>query len=267
MKLMKMFTLVTSVLVAVSCSYDTTSSAPKDSQANAASKSSCVIEYGWEPRQPYQFFENKEMKGIDVQIMQTAASKVGCQLSFVEKPWAELLDMVESGKIDVIAGATQTAERAEYSNFSEPYRKESFSLFVSNESGFNASKLQKFVSLGNRIGISSGYFYGEEVDALMKHPQYKSLFRSAKKSEQNFYNVQYGQIDGVLADPVEGNYILKRRGLSNLIKESSINIPADSVSFMFSKKSKKADKLDEIARVVADMVKNKETEKVIASYQ
>lgn len=268
MKLIKTLALVASVFAVVSCSDDKAQSpASKGKQVNVAPTSSCVIQYGWESRQPYQFFENKEMKGIDVQIMQTAASKAGCELSFVEKPWGELLEMVESGKVDILAGATQTAERAEYANFSEPYRKESFSLFVSNDSGFDSSKIQEFLSLGNRIGVSNGYFYGEEVDALMEHPQYKSLFRSAKKNEQNFYNVQYGQVDGVLADPVEGNYILKRKGLTSQIKESSINIPADSVSFMFSKKSKNADKLKAIADAVSEMVKNKEPEKVIASYQ
>lgn len=269
MKTMKKLLLVTSVVAIVSCGDDkaTTPSKAKQQATAASTASSCIIQYGWESRQPYQFFENKEMKGIDVQIMQVAASKAGCQLSFVEKPWAELLDMVENGKIDVLAGATQTAERAKYANFSEPYRKESFSLFISAENQFDSEKIQEFLSLGNRIGVSTGYFYGEDVDALMQHPQYKSLFRSAKKNEQNFYNVQYGQVDGVLADPVEGNYILKRKGLTSQIKESTINFPAESVSFMFSKKSQKADKLEMIKSAVSDMVKNHEPEKIIASYQ
>ncbi len=252
-------------LLLVACGDEKASS----SQETKAEKKAfdCTITYGWESRKPYQFYENKKMQGIDVEILAKAANSANCQLDFVEKPWSELLEDVEAGKVDVLAGATPTQERKVYANFSKPYREESFVLFIPTNSRFSGDSLDQFLSFGNKIGVSSGYYYGEAVDQLMNHAQYNRLFVGSATNEASFYNVEYGRAGGVLVDPVEGRYIMKRKGMTSKMKESAVTVPADSVAYMFSKKSAKADKIDMIMNTLDSMVANNQVEKFIANYQ
>lgn len=239
----------------------------KSEQQEVAKKFDCEITLGWESRKPYQFFENKKMQGIDVDVLSSAAASANCNLAFVEKPWAELLDEVKTGKIDVVAGATPTDERKEYADFSIAYRAESFVLFIPTSSNFSGDNLSQYLSYGNKIGVSQGYFYGDEVDELMSHAQYSRLFVSSATNEASFYNVEYGRANGVLVDPVEGRYIIKRKGLAAKMKESAISIPADSVAYMFSKKSTKADKIAQVKASLEQMVANQEVQKFMTNYQ
>ncbi len=264
MRLVTSMMLLTSVLL-VACGDEKGSS--EQQETSISKKSDCVITYGWESRKPYQFFENKKMQGIDVDILASAASAAGCDLAYVEKPWAELLDAVKEGKIDVLAGATPTDERKEYADFSMPYRAESFVLFVPSNSTFNGDQLGQFLSFGNKIGVSDGYYYGDDVDEFMNHAQYSRSFVGSPTNEASFYNVEYGRANGVLVDPVEGRYIIKRKGMGSKMKESSVVIPADSVAYMFSKKSSKADKITTIKTSLEQMVANNQIDKYMQNYQ
>ncbi|NVJ65807.1 MAG: amino acid ABC transporter substrate-binding protein [Gammaproteobacteria bacterium] len=264
MRLVKPLMLLASVLL-VACGDEKGSS--EQQEATTVKKSDCVITYGWESRKPYQFFENKKMRGIDVDILAMAASQAGCDLAYVEKSWSELLEDVEAGKVDVLAGATPTSERKKFADFSTPYRKESFVLFVPTNSSFNGDDLGQFLSFGNKIGVSDGYFYGDLVDGFMNHAQYSRSFVGSPTNEASFYNVEYGRVDGVLVDPVEGRYIIKRKGLGAKMKESSVVIPVDSVAYMFSKKSSKADKIATIMSGLEQMVANNQIEKHMSNYQ
>ncbi|WP_251358672.1 ABC transporter substrate-binding protein [Kangiella sp. TOML190] len=264
MRLSKYWMLLAS-LVLVACGDENGSSDTQSSKAQP--KTDCTISYGWESRKPYQFYENKKMRGIDVEILEQAAGKAGCQLNFVEKSWADLLEAVEKGTVDVLAGATPTEDRKQFADFSVPYREEAFALFIANSNSFSGDDLAQFVSFGNKIGVSSGYFYGGDVEILMQHPQYKSMFVGSTTNEASFYNVEYGRVHGVLVDPIEGRYIMKRRGFESKMKESKIKIPADSVAYMFSKKSKKLEKLNEIKMGVEQLVAAQTPQKVIAKYQ
>ncbi len=252
-------------LVLVACSDEKGNSDLQGSKAQQAS--SCTIIYGWESRKPYQFYENKRMQGIDIDIIQQANEQTGCKLEFVQKSWAELLDAIEKGSIDLIGGATPTDERKAFADFSVPYREEAWALFISADSRFNGDNLNQFLSHGNKVGTSTGYYYGEEVDNLMNHPQYSSSFVGSTTNEASFFNVEYGRVDGVLVDPIEGRYIIKRKGLSAKMKESKIVLPADSVTYMFSKKSTKQDKLAQIKAAVEQLVANNKPQEIITKYQ
>lgn len=235
-------------------------------QAVNNAKRDCNLKMGWESRAPYQYERNGEITGIDVQIFKQAADKVNCDVSFVEKTWAELLTDLEKGEVDVLAGATVTPARESFASFSAPYRDESFTLFIRSSSNYDGNTLTGFLSRSQKVGITSDYFYGEEVYALMNHPQYSSLFIDSKSGEQSFFNILYSEIDGVLADPVEGHYIIKRKRLGDQIKASNVHIPSDSVAFMFSKKSVKEQQLNNLQQAIKDMVDNNQVQPIISNF-
>lgn len=254
--------IATSIFLLSACGGEETA----EQQATATAKRDCNLKMGWEPRAPYQFERNGDITGIDVQIMQQAADKIDCDVSFVQKSWTELLTDLENGEIDVLAGATITPERKTYATFSEPYRSESFTLFIRSSNSYSGNTLSGFLSRSQKIGVTSDYFYGKEVYELMNHPQYSNLFVDSKSGEQSFYNILYSELDGVLADPVEGHYILKHKRLDSKIKASNVHIPSDSVAYMFSKKTIKDKQLDDLQTAVKDMVTNDQIQPVIAKF-
>jgi polar amino acid transport system substrate-binding protein len=264
MKVTKILTM-TAIFLLTACGGEEAKET-KTQKSTATAKRDCNLTMGWESRAPYQFERNGEITGIDVQIFKQAADKVNCDVSFVEKTWTQLLTDLEKGEVDVLAGATVTPDREAFANFSTPYRDESFTLFIRSSNSYNGNTLSGFLSRSQKIGITSDYFYGKEVYELMKHPQYSNLFIDSQSGEQSFYNILYSELDGVLADPVEGHYIIKRKRLDDKIKASNVHIPSDSVAFMFSKKTIKDKQLEDLQTAIKTMVEKDQIQPVIAKF-
>jgi len=61
----------------------------------------------------------KPPSGFAIDIIRDVAKIEGWSLSFVEKPWPELLKLLGAGKIDILAGIAYSPARAKKYNFSE----------------------------------------------------------------------------------------------------------------------------------------------------
>lgn len=71
---------------------------------------------------PYEYVDGDDYAGIDVEMAQAIAEKLGMELEIQDIDFNSIITSVESGKADVgIAGMTKTAEREKNVNFSEPY--------------------------------------------------------------------------------------------------------------------------------------------------
>jgi polar amino acid transport system substrate-binding protein len=75
-----------------------------------------------------------ELMGLDVDLAGLLAESMNLELRFVERPFAELLDALEAGTVDlVISGMTITPERNARVAFAGPY-------FISGKSALTRSK-------------------------------------------------------------------------------------------------------------------------------
>ena len=71
---------------------------------------------------PYEFVENGEYEGIDVEIAEKIAEELNLELVIEDVEFGSIIAGVESGKYDMgMAGMTVTDERKESVNFSETY--------------------------------------------------------------------------------------------------------------------------------------------------
>lgn len=50
---------------------------------------------------PYEYYENNEIVGIDVDIMQAIADKLGMELKIEDMAFDSIIPAVSTGKIDV----------------------------------------------------------------------------------------------------------------------------------------------------------------------
>lgn len=71
---------------------------------------------------PYEFYENGEPTGIDLDIMQAICDKLGYEMEVADMEFGSIITAVQTGKADVgAAGITKTEDRAKSVNFSSSY--------------------------------------------------------------------------------------------------------------------------------------------------
>ena len=72
--------------------------------------------------QPYEFYEDGKIVGIDAEIAAAIAEKLGMELEIVDMDFGAIIPAVTEGKIDFgMAGMTVTEERLQSVNFSDTY--------------------------------------------------------------------------------------------------------------------------------------------------
>ncbi|MCG8432825.1 MAG: transporter substrate-binding domain-containing protein [Gammaproteobacteria bacterium] len=200
----------------------------------------CRLVMGWDPWEPYQYMDVEgNIIGLDVELVSAIVEKAGCGLSFAEGNWSQLLAKLRDGEIDLLAGATRTASREQFAFFSEPYRNESFVLYV------RAGELQKYpdatlngvLEKDFRLGVTLDYIYGDEVSALQSDPNFSDSFVDAPISELNYSKLTDFEIDGFLEDPIVASAILRRKGLRDEIVAHPLEIESGVVHLMLSRAS------------------------------
>lgn len=209
----------------------------------------CTLVVGWDPWEPYQYQDlGGELRGLDIELIREITARVGCKTRFLASDWASLLEMLKKGDVDMLPGATRTARRAEFAMFSDPYRDETFVLFVrAGEKGrFKADNLGELLERGFRVGVVSQYLYGEEVTALQDSAEYEDLFVSVPISELNFSNLINFEADGFLEDPFVAAAVIRKKGLAEEVEAHPIAIKTREVRLMFAKASVEQSLVDAI---------------------
>ena len=71
---------------------------------------------------PYEYYEDEAIVGIDAEIAQAIAAKLGMDLEIADMDFKAIIPAVTEGKIDFgMAGMTVTEERLQSVNFSDTY--------------------------------------------------------------------------------------------------------------------------------------------------
>lgn len=103
---------------------------------------------------PYEFVdENNNVVGIDAEIAQAVAEKLGMELEIKDMVFDSLITAVSTGAVDVVlAGMTVTEERKESVNFSESYATGIQVVIVPEDSAI--ATIEDLA--GKKIGVQSG---------------------------------------------------------------------------------------------------------------
>ena len=71
---------------------------------------------------PYEYYDGDVMVGIDVEMAQAVADKLGMTLEIEDMDFGSIVTAVQSGKIDIgVAGMTVTEERLQNVDFTDSY--------------------------------------------------------------------------------------------------------------------------------------------------
>ena len=101
---------------------------------------------------PYEFYENEQAVGIDVEIIQAICDKLGYTMELNDMEFGSIITAVASGKIDVGFGAiTITEERAKSVHFTTSYSTGIQSIIVTEDSPITGADDLK--ADGIKIGV------------------------------------------------------------------------------------------------------------------
>ncbi len=72
--------------------------------------------------EPYEFYDNEKIVGIDADMMQAVCDELGMELQIDDMEFDSIITAVQSGKADVgAAGMTVTEDRLKNIDFTDPY--------------------------------------------------------------------------------------------------------------------------------------------------
>lgn len=230
----------------------------------------CKLRMGWDPWAPYQYLTPEdEVKGLDVDLISALANEAGCDITFAQDDWMNLLTGIRDGNIDMLGGATRTDSREEFAFFSDSYRHESFSLYIRPDEAekYADKNLKGLLEVGFRLGVTQDYLYGPQINTLQDDENFSSQFVTVPITEVNYYNLTQGHIDGFLEDPFVAAFTIRRKGLQGQIEALSLEISSGDVAIIFSRISVKEETVQSFNEALAKLKESGEYEKILAKYQ
>ncbi|MDD7114448.1 MAG: transporter substrate-binding domain-containing protein [Lachnospiraceae bacterium] len=142
---------------------------------------------------PYEYYEGSDIVGIDAEIAQAIADKLGLELKIEDMEFDSIITAVQTGKADMgLAGMTVTEERLQTINFSDTYATGIQSVIVKEDSDIQTlDDLQ-----GKKIGVqlsTTGDIYATDDYGADNVEQYN-------KGADAILALTQGKIDAVIID-------------------------------------------------------------------
>lgn len=111
---------------------------------------------------PYEFYEGEKIVGIDAEIAEAIAEKIGMKLEIVDTEFGSIITGVQTGKYDMgMAGMTVTEERKQSVTFTDSYATGIQSVIVKADSDIKS--LDDLA--GKKIGVqqdTTGHIYAAD---------------------------------------------------------------------------------------------------------
>lgn len=163
----------------------------------------CVLTTRWNPLPPYWLArEDQPPTGYLAELLGEASRRVGCELRFKEMNWARGVAELRAGRIDLIAGAVQSAERDRFAHFTRPINATRSVLLLRAERAETVvlDDLAALADTDFRIGIQSGANYGPEYVTLSRDPAFAARLRPILGPKAGWDMLATGRLDGLFTD-------------------------------------------------------------------
>jgi polar amino acid transport system substrate-binding protein len=140
---------------------------------------------------PFNFFDNNEVVGFDVDTGQAIAERLGVELVYETSAWDGLIEGLKAGRFDAVLGSMAiTEERQEEVAFTIPYYYSGAQLVVRADSGITDPSDM----VGKNIAVTVGTNFVQDAEELGAEV---SLYDDDNATLMELIN---GRVDGVITD-------------------------------------------------------------------
>ena len=160
--------------------------------------------------EPYEYYENDEIVGIDIDIMNAVCEKIGMELQPEDMSFDSVIGAAQTGKADIaMSGITITEDRKNMVNFTIPYTSTAQSIIV--VAGGEIAKKEDLE--GKKIGVQINTTGDTQVteefgDAAVDRYQNGALAVESLKNGKIDCVVIDGEVAKALVDANEGLEII-----------------------------------------------------------
>lgn len=163
----KIISLIIAIAMVMLCAFALTSckEETKDNDGSAPKAQLVMATNAAFP--PYEYVDGDKVVGIDAEIAEAIAKKLGMELKIEDVEFGSIIAGVQSGKFDMgMAGMTVTDERKESVNFTDSYAKGIQSVIVKADSEYKSFEdfYTGFDEEGNPIATKEGIKIGVQQD-------------------------------------------------------------------------------------------------------
>lgn len=216
------------------------------------------------PWPPFVFDGEQALTGIDVEISRLVLTHAGFCSQFVSLPSSKRgLVELEKGRVDILTAASFNQQRAQYSHFSTPYRREKMRLFWYEDTKYLTHDLASLLAQQKTIAVNNGGYYGKEFEQLSKVTNNKDLLVRVPLLKHRLYMLKAKRVDFMIDDEISGLYLISQEKIPGITLHPYV-IHDNPIHFMLSKKTVTMDNVRSINAAIIDMQSN--IKQIIASY-
>lgn len=177
---------------------------------------------------PYEYVEEGEVKGMNMEIIREAFRRMGIKPYFEPRPWKRAVLQLKNGEILALSSGFMTEERKKFVEYpSTPLCMETNMVIVRAGSGLVINSLDNLRPL--RLGVVQGYVYGEPFDSMTGLNKIM-----AKSSHQLLRMILEGRVDAVVGNMAVFTYLAGKQDRLNEI-DFIYEVSSEPLYLMFSK--------------------------------
>jgi len=166
---------------------------------------------------PFNFNENGTAKGFSIDYIRLVAEKAGLEVRFASGPtWDEFLEMMKSGKLDIMLNIAKTPEREQYLAFTPSYLSMIQALYTRKDFPFVSSIEDMY---GKRFAIPKGFYL---IEVLKAYPEIDIV--EVNNVTEAVHAVSVGGADALFDLMPVVSYVIDQRQITNLHVGGDIGI-------------------------------------------
>lgn len=221
---------------------------------------------------PFQYFENKQAKGINVDIAKEVLLRMGYNPKFQFMPWQRALFYVKYGKADAIINASYKDSRAKYLYYpkEEIYSKNWYCFKLKNS---DISINEDFSNINKlSIGVAAGVTYGGKIQKAIDEKKFKKII-TIKDGKNLVKNLIKKKFDMFIDNKNTISQIIKGTDYENKIEVVKITnkneeyiLSKDILYLAFSKKNTNEEFVKQFSTTLEKMKKDGTIEVITNRY-
>lgn len=203
---------------------------------------------------PFEYYQNNEIVGVDVEIAKEIANKMGKKLVIKDVAFDSIINEVKSGKADIgAAGISYTEERSKQVDFSSDYFTSKIIVIVKdsdNEIDFN--------NLGTKkIAVQ----LGSTADTFVTNNYKNATITRQKKYLAAIEDLKNDKVDCVVMDELPAKQILSKN--TNLKILNKI-LSSENYGMVVKKNNKEL--LNTVNEVIEDLKESGKIDQYVLNY-
>lgn len=151
---------------------------------------------------PYEYYENDEIVGVDIEIGQAIADELGKKLVVKDVAFDSIINEIKKGKSDIgAAGISITEERKDEVDFSIEYALSKQVVIVNSTSTITNPEDIYNKKVGVQLGTTADMYLSDKMEDknITRQKKYLSLVEDLKA----------GKVDAIVMDSLPANEIIK----------------------------------------------------------